>query len=1663
MGADACIAATADASAAACGSSVGRDRSRRRRGRRAAHRWWSRALLGLLLALLSVGCEPGAKFASRAQTWGELRAVRGEVTVAAPNERARALFPRERLVDGAAIEVPSEGLAWLRRDGGATLLVRGPASLVFRATALEVKQGRLFVDSPGDAATIVSTRQGRLNLVRVRASLEAASDGRATEAYVLGGEIRTERGSRAGAGERLLVQGEGEGAKATVEPALAWVDWTGGLATTDRTAEPAPFGVGTVGARPAGAEGAPRAPLAIQRMDVRVTIDGDLATTEVDELFFNGASDTVEGIYTFRTPEGAMLTRFGVDREGVVVWGRVKERAAAAAQYRANVYQGSSEDPALLEWDAPGVYRARLYPIAPGEVRRVVVRYTEWLSRSGAHGERRLYLFPMAAEGAEESLPHIEFFRATFDLARAVAREVRVGMQGEQEGQRVVVRAHDLVPRADLALELFGAAASAPSAFRATHQLDPEMIPPAARGAAAADARGEADYVLVPLRAADIPRPAGGLDLVIVVDTSAATDPASLAIARAAVGALLAHMGSKDRAMVWAGDVSLRPVAAGWSALRPVDDELRRAAAVGLATAERGGATDLGALLGEAATQLDPARRGAVVYVGDGRPTVGELALSDLRERLSKLPRPVRIFGLGVGQDADLGLLQGVARAGFAERLGDAASATRAALRLLETAERAAWLGVSVDLGPTVERIYPRDLGALVADETVLLVGRVAGDLPRQLELSTPAGKKVLPLTGRRIIDQGDLRARWASGRLQQMLGEGAGRAALVDLGVRSGIITPYTSFYVPTAKEMTSDERLELERKKQRPRTTLLDESPSERLASTSLGLGPLGCAKYERSQHSDEEAKTKEEKQERELRAASSDAAPAPAQGVTTDQDATTKNRHLNAKLPTEPAKSELAPTGGSEGKAADKLKSATGGEPAATATTTPPGDDSRARGPGAPAGLPAANDATAPWGRDDSGAAPRAAASAAQNAASAAPKGDTWNGEGEHAGAEKQGDLRNAAEFGMIGLLSDGNGPQPDRALEAYGEDREGDLGGIGAIGSGEGGGGRGTGQGFGSGHGRLGASHSATAPQVRMGATKIEGRLPPEVVQRIVRQNFGRFRLCYEAGLRSNPNLQGRVAVRFIIQRDGGVTAVNGGGDLPDAAVVRCVASAFNGLTFPQPEGGLVTVEYPIAFTPGVVAPGGALDRSRVELRVVIDGLPHWPAPCSAGASLPFEDRVVLWRERLAGASGNPGLVARQYARAIASCEAPSWRERSRLLSLMLAALPTIQARVALWRIMQSWSAEADFLYRGILGGVRTPDEMRQLHAALGLRAMDPGALEKLLGDIQEPKERVKKLRTLAVQWPDDFNVALHLLDALEDATDDAGARELARQLRARPDADAHVRTEIGELYLRLAKRADSKERAALDEAEARRSFGEIVEYAPEEPTARRLLGDLLRAHGWYAEAARQYETLARLAPDDAGVKLLLASTAQGLGKLEEAVGWSEKVSDAGGPSEGADLARTARALGATFLAWGRADAAAHNRGDEAALLRARGERLLAKEDRAKGTARVVLLWSHPALHPTLWSNALGTLMPAPEGDATLGIAQVMVPEREGAVIELRVEPSDLEHAARLGAEAVLTIVSGEGGPNEKIVRKAVSFTRDGRARLRFDLGGKEVQP
>jgi TonB family protein len=61
--------------------------------------------------------------------------------------------------------------------------------------------------------------------------------------------------------------------------------------------------------------------------------------------------------------------------------------------------------------------------------------------------------------------------------------------------------------------------------------------------------------------------------------------------------------------------------------------------------------------------------------------------------------------------------------------------------------------------------------------------------------------------------------------------------------------------------------------------------------------------------------------------------------------------------------------------------------------------------------------------------------------------------------------------------------------------------------------------------------------------------------------------------------------GRVAVRFIIDTDGWVrTARVSLDETGDPTFAACVVRQFLGLRYPEPDGGRVTVVYPVTFAP-----------------------------------------------------------------------------------------------------------------------------------------------------------------------------------------------------------------------------------------------------------------------------------------------------------------------------------------------------------------------------------------------------------------------------------------------------------------------------------------------
>lgn len=315
------------------------------------------------------------------------------------------------------------------------------------------------------------------------------------------------------------------------------------------------------------------------------------------------------------------------------------------------------------------------------------------------------------------------------------------------------------------------------------------------------------------------------------------------------------------------------------------------------------------------------------------------------------------------------------------------------------------------------------------------------------------------------------------------------------------------------------------------------------------------------------------------------------------------------------------------------------------------------------------------------------PGGSAAAGSAAAPDTAQGNMWGSE--------IGDAFGAGGLGLSGIGEGGGGRSDGLG-----------LGNVGTIGHGAG---TGTGQGFGSGAGRLGGAHRARPPQVRMGATTVSGRIPPEVIQRIVRQNYGRFRLCYENALRVNPNLLGRVNTRFEIRLDGSVGNVRDeGSTIESVQMRRCVLSAFTQLSFPQPEGGIVTVTYPLQFTPEGFDPSAAsppaaraprnADGTLASIRVP-DAAPPRPVPSGRG------DPLVAPGRREDAYEGRLREVMAKLARGESQAaldDARAWRRDApgEVLALVAlgeaaeAAKDTGLASRAYGSILELWSYRVD---------------------------------------------------------------------------------------------------------------------------------------------------------------------------------------------------------------------------------------------------------------------------------------------------------------------------------------------------------------------------------
>ncbi|MBI5489076.1 MAG: AgmX/PglI C-terminal domain-containing protein [Deltaproteobacteria bacterium] len=115
----------------------------------------------------------------------------------------------------------------------------------------------------------------------------------------------------------------------------------------------------------------------------------------------------------------------------------------------------------------------------------------------------------------------------------------------------------------------------------------------------------------------------------------------------------------------------------------------------------------------------------------------------------------------------------------------------------------------------------------------------------------------------------------------------------------------------------------------------------------------------------------------------------------------------------------------------------------------------------------------------------------------------------------------------------------------------------------------------------------ADRTGRSPDLRLGDATTYGGLSKEAIRRIVQQAQPDVRRCYEAALRRDPSVAGRVTVRLVIAADGLVQgALATGDETGDEALVDCLLDAVSGLTFPAADR-VTVVGYPFQLQPSEV--------------------------------------------------------------------------------------------------------------------------------------------------------------------------------------------------------------------------------------------------------------------------------------------------------------------------------------------------------------------------------------------------------------------------------------------------------------------------------------------
>lgn len=558
--------------------------------------------------------------------------------------------------------------------------------------------------------------------------------------------------------------------------------------------------------------------LPVKSIQLDTKINGQVATTHVEQVFRNDTPYTLEGTYFFPIPESASIVEFAIWENGKKLVGEVRSREEARRIYDEIVRR--QRDPGLLEYAGKDLFQASIFPIPPNSDKKLELTYSQVLK---AESGTVSYKYPLGtgrnvwargAEGVDVVRPSVPQKFGTVSGS--------IEITSKQAIRNIYSPTHniDVKNLSERAASVSFETKDNDNDFQLFFGLSNEDF-----GLSLVTYRepGKDGYFMLMLSPKDdvADRELVDKDIVFVLDTSGSmADEGKMEKARSALlfGIKALHAGDRFNVISFAGEERLME-----TGLISADTGGKGRGEEFVKRLKPTGGTNINDAVRAGMRQFDSTDRPKMmVFLTDGLPTVGETNIEKILKNAGEAKAPgLRLFTFGVGYDVNTRLLDKLAEqnAGVADYVDPKENLEVKVSNFFTKVNSPVLTDLSIDLaGLRTDMMYPRQPGDLFKGMQLAIIGRYSNPNDVQkltIRLQGKTGRENRTFTYSDLdfplrSEANDFLPRlWATRRVgwlvEQIRSNGENkelRDEVVELGTRYGIVTPYTSYLATDGSE---------------------------------------------------------------------------------------------------------------------------------------------------------------------------------------------------------------------------------------------------------------------------------------------------------------------------------------------------------------------------------------------------------------------------------------------------------------------------------------------------------------------------------------------------------------------------------------------------------------------------------------------------------------------------------------------------------------------------------------------------------------------------------------------------------------------------------------------------------------------------------------------